>query len=160
MSLSLRCILDGAIGPFKGKGTGERALMAQILEQFKDQNLLFLLDAGFYSFELLEYFKDAQQEFLMKLDSTVKVKSIKKLSDGSHLAIVSKKFKNPESVSGKRLPQITKKVIVRIITYNLKGFRATSTLSTQFCHFEKYVVSCLFIIRNSGGYNNWEQDTM
>lgn len=48
MSLPLRCILDVAYGPFKGKGTGERALMAKILEQFKDQNLLFLLDAVFF----------------------------------------------------------------------------------------------------------------
>lgn len=44
-----------------------------------------------YSFELLKYFKDTQQEFLMKLDSTVKF--IKKLPDGSHLAIVSKNLK-------------------------------------------------------------------
>jgi len=129
LSLQLRCLLDIAYGPFKGKGTGERALMAQILEKFKEKNLLFLLDAGLHSFELLEYFKNSHQEFLMKLDSTVKVKSIKKLKDGSRIAIIQKKFKNPKSVSGRRLPQITKKIKVRIISYQLKGFRTAKLIT-------------------------------
>jgi SAM-dependent MidA family methyltransferase len=86
LSLQLRSLLDVAYGPYLGKGTGERALMAQILHQFKDKSLWFLLDAGLYSFELLEHFKDTQQEFLMKLDSTVKVKCVEKLSDGSSIA--------------------------------------------------------------------------
>ena len=77
LSLPLRCILDVAYGPFIGKGNGERALMAQILYQFRDKSLLFLLDAGFYSFELIEHFKITHQNFVMKLDSTVKVKYIK-----------------------------------------------------------------------------------
>lgn len=129
LSLQLRCLLDIAYGPYKGKGTGERALMTQILEKFKEKSLLFLLDAGLHSFELLEYFKNSHQEFLMKLDSTVKVKYIKKLKDGSRIAIIQKKFKHPKSVSGRHLPQITKKIKVRIISYQLKGFRTARLIT-------------------------------
>jgi len=129
MSLPLRCLLEGAIGPFKGKGNGERALMAQILNQFREKKLLFWLDAGFGSIELLEHFKDAQPEFWMKLDRTVTVKYFKKLPDGSRLAVVQKKFKNPKSTSKKRFPQITREVTVRIISYKLKGFRAARLIT-------------------------------
>jgi len=50
LALSARRILDIAYGPIKGKKTGERTLMLQILKRCKGQNLLFLFDAGFYSF--------------------------------------------------------------------------------------------------------------
>lgn len=124
MSLTLRCIIGIAYGPFTGKGTGERNLMTEILQKFRDKKLLFLLDAGLYSFELLEYFKDSQQEFLMKLNANIKVKRIKYLEDGSYLGIIKKQYKNPQSTSKKRLPQIIKEIEVRVIPYQINGFRA------------------------------------
>lgn len=124
MSLTLRCIIGIAFGPYKGKGTGERNLMAELLDKFRDKSLLFLLDAGLYSFELLEHFKDTQQEFLMKLNANIKVKRIKYLPDGSYIGVIQKTFKNPESNSKKHLPQITKEITVRVIPYQIRGFRA------------------------------------
>ena len=50
LALSARQILDIAYGPIKGKKTGEKTLMLQILKRCKGHNLLFLFDAGFYSF--------------------------------------------------------------------------------------------------------------
>jgi hypothetical protein len=50
LALSARRILDIAYGPIKGKKTGEKTLMFKILQRCKGRNLLFLFDAGFYSF--------------------------------------------------------------------------------------------------------------
>jgi hypothetical protein len=48
--LSARRIIDFAYAPIKGKKTGEKTLMFEILNRCKGKNLLFLFDAGFYSF--------------------------------------------------------------------------------------------------------------
>lgn len=53
MIMSVRQIYDIAYAPYKGKKTGERTLMFEILERCKVKNLLILFDAGFYSFFLL-----------------------------------------------------------------------------------------------------------
>jgi hypothetical protein len=50
MVMSARLIFDVAYAPFSGKKTGERTLMFKILEKIKRKGLLFLFDAGFYSF--------------------------------------------------------------------------------------------------------------
>ena len=48
--MSARLVFDVAYAPFKGKKTGERTLMLQILKTIKRKDFLFLFDAGFYSF--------------------------------------------------------------------------------------------------------------
>jgi len=50
LSASTRLILDFAYGFIQGKGTGERTLMTNLLAKCSQKNLLFLLDAGLYSF--------------------------------------------------------------------------------------------------------------
>lgn len=132
MSLTLRCIIGIAYGPIKGKGTGERALMRQLLNDWVEQSLLFLFDAGFYSFELLELFKDTRQEFLMKLESRVNVKKIKCLPSGDYIGTVKRKFANPNSTPKKRLPQIEIELSVRVIPYQLKGFRVARLITNNF----------------------------
>ena len=132
MSLALRCILDVAYAPYKGKGTGERALMRQILEKFKDKSFLFLLDAGFYSFEFLGLFKDTQQEFIIRFEGKTKIKKVKKLPDSSYIGQIKKKFKNPNSTPQKHLPQIEREVTVRVIPYQVKGYLATKLITNIF----------------------------
>jgi len=51
--LPLRLVADIAYDAYKGKGTGERSLMNQIIERIPYDHLLHLVDAGLYSFELL-----------------------------------------------------------------------------------------------------------
>ncbi len=51
--LPLRMVADIAYGPYKGKGSGERSLMREIIDRLPYPNLLLLLDAGLYSFETL-----------------------------------------------------------------------------------------------------------
>lgn len=50
MVMSVRQIFDIAYAPCKGKKTGEKSLMFEILRRCKLRNLLYLFDAGFYSF--------------------------------------------------------------------------------------------------------------
>lgn len=50
MVMSVRQIFDIAYAPYKGKKTGEKSLMFEILRRCKLKNLLYLFDAGFYSF--------------------------------------------------------------------------------------------------------------
>jgi hypothetical protein len=50
MVMSARRIFDIAYAPCKGKKTGEKTLMFEILKRCKRKDFLFLFDAGFYSF--------------------------------------------------------------------------------------------------------------
>ncbi len=51
--LPLRLVADVAYDAYKGKGTGERNLMNKIIERIPYDHLMYLVDAGLYSFELL-----------------------------------------------------------------------------------------------------------
>jgi len=53
MLVNQRLILDVAHAPYRGKGTDERSLVMQILTRVVRKGLLFLLDAGLYSFDIL-----------------------------------------------------------------------------------------------------------
>lgn len=106
--------------------------MLQIINKFEEKSLLFLFDAGFYAFELLELFRDTQQEFIIKLNKNSKVKCIKKLSDSSYIGLITKKFKNPDSIKENPLPQIVKEIEVRVIPYQLNGFRAAQLITNLF----------------------------
>jgi Insertion element 4 transposase N-terminal len=84
--LPLRMVADIAYASYKGKGSGERSLMRQIIERLPHQNLLFLLDAGLYAFEWLHACtRNNGWQVLAKLSASVKPKRIpgKTLPDGS-----------------------------------------------------------------------------
>jgi hypothetical protein len=131
--LPLRMVADIAYGPYKGKGSGERSLMRKIIDRLPYQNLLLLLDAGLYSFELLlACTKKLGQQLLAKLSASVKPKRIpgKTLPDGSYLAIIRKKIEDPTRSQGKRKHYTTIEIIVRIIEYQIPGFRPARLLTT------------------------------
>ena len=48
MAAVARIHLDVAFAPYRGKGTGERSLVEDILKRFSLGNALFLFDAGFF----------------------------------------------------------------------------------------------------------------
>ena len=129
--LPLCLIGNVAYGAYQGKGTGERSLMMQIIDCIPYQNLLFLLDAGLYSFDVLQSIHH-QHALLAKLSGSVKPKRIrgKGLPDGSYLAIVSKKRVDPERSTDKRTRWITEQIIVRVIVYQIPGFRAARLITT------------------------------
>lgn len=104
MVASVRVHVDMAFAPYKGKGTGERALATQILKRCTLSNLLFLFDAGFYSMAFLMLLKD--HDYIMKVSKRVMLKPIagSLLSDGSYLV----------EVGG---------ITIRVINVEIKGFR-------------------------------------
>jgi len=92
MVLSARRIFDIAYAPYKGKKTGERTLVLEILKRCKRKDFLFLFDAGFYSFPLAYFMRDNRLNFIMKVAKSVKLKAIpgSYLSDGSYLCSIKK----------------------------------------------------------------------
>jgi hypothetical protein len=133
--LPLRMVVDIAYGPYKGKGSGERSLMRTIIDRLPYPNLLLLLDAGLYSFDMLRgCTKDNGRQLLAKLSASVKPKRIpgKRLPDGSYLAVISQKkaIEDAPRFPGKRKRYTTIEIIVRIIEYQIPGFRPARLITT------------------------------
>jgi DDE family transposase len=107
-------VLDLAFAACRGKGTGERSLMKEILKRLNWKCWLLLFDAGFYSFELAWTIQQRDERFLMKVKQSLKLAPIKgsAYGDGSFLAIITGK------VDG-QMQQMT----VRVLDCQLRGFR-------------------------------------
>ena len=95
MALSVRLLLDIASAPYCGKGTGERALVREILAKLDRTGLLFLLDAGLYAFDILRDIDQKQHKFIVKAPKSAKFKPIKTFDDGSFLARLTYKIPDP-----------------------------------------------------------------
>ena len=125
LAVSVRLVLDVAYGAYVGKGSGERALMAQILQRLTRQALLFLLDAGLYALEMVWRIDNRNQEFLVKVPQTVKLKRLKYLPDGSYLALLRGNIidptQPPPKTGRKRWQEVS--LVVRVIDYAIPGFR-------------------------------------
>ncbi len=132
MVVSARRIIDIAYAPCKGKKTGERTLMFEILKRCKRKDFLFLFDAGFYSFNLAYYMREKGQKFVMKMASSVKlkVKPDSLLPDGSYLTV--KKSKIVESVNPvtKRKKWKEVEIVVRVIEFCIPGFRPVRLITS------------------------------
>ena len=133
LALSVRLVIEVAYGAYVGKGTGERALLRQILGRVLRQGLLFLLDAGLYAFELVWTIADQNQAFLVKVPRTVKLKRLKTLPDGSYLALLPGKIEDPQTPSSEKGRTRWKKVsmVVRIIDYTIPGFRPVRLMTNM-----------------------------
>ncbi|MFN0124971.1 MAG: IS4 family transposase [Blastocatellia bacterium] len=109
-------VLEMAWAPYRGKGTGERSLMKEILKRLPRRGLLFLLDAGLYSFELLWLLTGEGEHFILKAASNLKLIPIReksaRLSDGSYLVILR------ETVDGQ-----SREMVVRVVDCQVRGFR-------------------------------------
>lgn len=135
MVLSSHFIIDLAFAPYQGKHTGEQTLMLKILKRFEwvDDPCLFLFDAIFYSFPLMQIFEQNHQRFLMKVSSSITLRRIKgkTFSDGSYLAQVTKRIADPEANTQKKRKRIKHTIIVRVIYFQVTGF-PPATLITNF----------------------------
>jgi hypothetical protein len=125
MAMSVRSILDVAYAPYRGKKTGERALMLTILERLHWTNLLFLLDAGLYAFEILYTIRQKGQDFIVKAPRTLKLNVLKKLPDGSFLTALTGKIEDPSRPLTKtgRKHWKTVTLTVRAIRLQIPGYR-------------------------------------
>ena len=128
--LPLRRIADIAFGPYKGKGTGEKSLMMELLSRIPYKKLLFLLDAGLFSSEFL--FATRDHDTLVKLSGSVKPKRLPgpPLPDGSYLAVVMHKVLDKERSTATRKRWIKHKIVVRIIEFWIRGSGHSRLLTT------------------------------
>jgi hypothetical protein len=125
LAVSVRLILEVAYGPYRGKGRGERASMFQILDRVRQPGLLFLLDAGLYAFEMLWQIGQREQDFIVKVPATVKLKPVEYWADGSFLARLTKQIQDPDAPptpKGRKRWQ-TVSLLVRVIRVHIPGFR-------------------------------------
>jgi hypothetical protein len=125
LGVAQRVLLAVAVAPYSGKGTGERALLLQILAQLECQGLLFLLDAGLYSVELLWHIGQRAGEFIVKMPAQAQPKLRQRLPDGSWLAELTGKVVDPArppTANGRQHWQ-TITLTVRIIRIEIPGFR-------------------------------------
>lgn len=125
LAVSVRSILDVAFAAYCGKGTGERALMLEILGRLTHTGLLLLLDAGLYSFEMVWTISQRGLEFIVKVPRSVKFKRLQRLPDGSFLAQMTGKIIDPDATptpSGRRRWK-TVSLTVRLIRVEIPGFR-------------------------------------
>ena len=125
VAVSVRLILDIAYAPFSGKGTGERALMTEILERMTRKSLLILIDAGLYSLVMLWLIDNKKQEFLVAVPRNVKLKKLQSLGDGSYLSLLIGRIidpRNPKWDDG-RNRWMEVRILVRIVEYTIPGFR-------------------------------------
>ena len=132
MALSVRLILDVAHAPYRGKGTGERSLVRQMLKRLVRQGLLFLLDAGLYSFDILWEMDQADQDFIVKAPRNLKLKPIQRLPDGSFLARLIHKVEDHDAPPTKSGRKRWKKVslTVRAIRIEIPGFRPFTLITS------------------------------
>ncbi len=132
LATSHRIIIDFAYAAIKGKKTGERTLMMEILGKVTKTNLLFLFDAGFYSFVLAYQMIENNQDFIMKMSKNTKLpeRPGSRLSDGSYLSTITGKIEVESG--GKCNRKKWKKVsfTVRVIIFQVPGFRPVRLITT------------------------------
>jgi hypothetical protein len=135
VATAVHAIYDIAFGPYIGKGTGEPSLAIRLIVANARDGILFLLDKGFYGFDLLDSILEHQAAFIIAVPDGVKLKPIRKSRalDGSYLAWLEGKVEDPAGPlpnGRKRWKKVKHKV--RVIEYQIPGFRrrrvATSLL--------------------------------
>jgi hypothetical protein len=125
-----RGLLDAAIGPSRGKGTGERALARQLLGSLRP-GMLLLADRNFYSYQLWNAAAATGAQLLWRVKDSMHLPVVRYLPDGSYLAHISdpRKVRARTNKNGTRrrrgsplppdtgpLPGITVRVIEYVLT--------------------------------------------
>jgi len=133
MMLDSRRIIDVEYAPCKGKKTGERTLMFEILKRCSNKLFVYLFDAGFYSFQLADYLAENGLQYILKIASSVKVKAIRGsyMADGSYLSVLEGKVvESVDPVTG-RTRWEKKKIVVRVIDFCIPGFRPVRLITSM-----------------------------
>ena len=121
-----QAVFDVAFGPYSGKKTGEKTLGMKLILENARAGILFLLDRGFYGFELLDAIFKKQGAFLVRVPDHVKLRKIpgSTLGDGSYYAwLVGKVVVGFHPNNRKKWKKVRHKV--RVISYQIRGFRRT-----------------------------------
>ena len=133
VAVAVQTVTDFAFGPCVGKGTGERSLAIQLLLKNTLLGFLFLLDRGFFGFDLLDLIIKKGGHWLIRVPAHVKLKPIRKSrrSDGSYLAWLEGKVEDPSGPDSRgRKRWMSVRHQVRVVRYRIKGFRPTRLATT------------------------------
>jgi len=132
MMLFARRIIDVDYAPCKGKKTGERTLMFEILKRCSNSKFLYLFDAGFYSFSLANYMAENGLQFILKLAKSVKVKAIpgSHMADGSYLSVLKGKVIESVNSGTGRIKWEKREIVVRVIDFYIPGFRPVRLITS------------------------------
>jgi hypothetical protein len=84
-----------------------------------------MVDAGLYSFAMMWQIQQQDCAFLLKVSCHPKLRVLKRLPDGSYLAEMNGKLLDPEHTTETRNAWTPKTLTVRVIAYQIPGFRAT-----------------------------------
>ena len=130
LALSVRQVIGLAWAPYRGKGTGERALVRALLPALPAGAWLYLLDAGLYAFDILWQLTQGPSVVLIKVPKNVRFTQVKSLGDGSYWTQVHGRVPDPTQATGYREETLT----LRLIRVEWRGFRpywlATTLLDT------------------------------
>jgi hypothetical protein len=88
LACGTRALLDAAIGPVRGKGTGEQALARALLPGLRP-GMLLLADRNFYGYGLWNAAAGTGADLLWRVKSSLHLPVVRELPDGSFLAHVS-----------------------------------------------------------------------
>jgi hypothetical protein len=83
-----RALLDAALGPARGAGTGERELARQLLGSLRP-GMVLLADRNFYSYQLWTAAAAARAQLLWRVKASMHLPVIADLPDGSYLAHIN-----------------------------------------------------------------------
>ena len=97
------------------------------------EGILFLLDRGFYGFDLLHAVLEKGAHWIVRVPKSVKLDPIRKsrLPDGSYFAWLIGKVEDPagpDASGRKRWIQVKHKL--RVVRYQIKGFRSTRLVTS------------------------------
>ena len=99
--------------------------MREVLARVVCQGVLFLMDAGLYSFDVLWDILQKDGDFLLKVPAQVKFQRTQRLADGSWLAELTGKLLDPAvppTPQGRKHWK-TVTLTVRVIRIEIPGFR-------------------------------------
>jgi Insertion element 4 transposase N-terminal/Transposase DDE domain len=88
LACGTRALLDAAMGPVRGKGTGEQALARSLLGSLRP-GMLLLADRNFYGYGLWNAAAGTGADLLWRVKASLHLPVVAELPDGSFLAHVS-----------------------------------------------------------------------
>jgi len=135
-------LVDLAIAPFKGKGTGEISLLRSLYDLFKKGDLL-LMDRLFCTFYEMANFLEKEVEFVIRKNAKMKsdFRKGKKIGKCDHIIKLSRPWNRVDSIVHDKLLNLPNSILVREVKISIKrkGFKVKEVyLLTSLLDPKKY----------------------
>jgi len=142
-SLSHGGLLDFAVGPFKGKGTGEVSLLRKLYDNLHKGDLA-IMDRLFCTFFEMSNFQKRGIEFVIRKSGNMKTDFRKGESLGheDHIIEINRPWNRQDSIIFNQLETLPRKIRVRELRVRIKrkGFRVKSLyIFTSLLDPQKYL---------------------